>query len=102
MSNKPKGGRGIKAPYNTTIVRVPDPILTVVQKNIDIYREAVLNGLMPYDQSLQDYAETQGYMHATKWQAISEAEKILKQKKSARESLTKLLQLLFEDKDIKL
>jgi hypothetical protein len=36
--SKPKGGRGKKAPYDTTVVRVPDPVLAEVEQIIDAYR----------------------------------------------------------------
>ena len=36
--NKPKGGRGKRAPYETTVVRVPDPVLEQVEAICDAYR----------------------------------------------------------------
>lgn len=38
--SKPKGGRGKKAPYETTVVRVPDPVLDQVESICDAYRRS--------------------------------------------------------------
>jgi hypothetical protein len=37
--NKPKGGRGHKAPYETHQIRVPDPIALQVNALIDLYQD---------------------------------------------------------------
>lgn len=42
--DKPVGGRGHKAPYETTQVRVPVPIKPQVEKLIAQYRAVILNG----------------------------------------------------------
>lgn len=39
---RPIGGRGKRAPYDTTQVRVPIPIKSAVEKLIAVYRESVL------------------------------------------------------------
>jgi hypothetical protein len=36
--NKPKGGRGYKAPYETHQIRVPDPIAPQIKTLIDLYQ----------------------------------------------------------------
>ncbi|MEA5619738.1 hypothetical protein VB711_18095 [Cronbergia sp. UHCC 0137] len=36
---KPKGGRGKSAPYTTRQVRVPEPIISQVDKLIELYHE---------------------------------------------------------------
>lgn len=71
-----KGGRGVKAPYETTHVRVPVPIKDKVQQIIDDYK----NGSTSDDDELIDYQ-----------QALDLAKEILTQKKSAKISLQKLL-----------
>jgi len=38
--NKPKGGRGKRAPYETTVVRVPNPVLEQVEEICDAYRNS--------------------------------------------------------------
>jgi hypothetical protein len=42
--DKPKGGRGHRAPYQTTHLRVPAPIKDRLQAIIDEWREAYLAG----------------------------------------------------------
>ncbi len=49
MSVKPKGGRGLKAPYETIQMRVPVPLKAEFQERIDNYRDAVLTGNKPED-----------------------------------------------------
>lgn len=39
-SGKRKGGRGHKAPYDSTVIRCPDPILAEVRALIDLYDES--------------------------------------------------------------
>lgn len=58
--NKPRGGRGIKAPYETTHLRIPIPIKPEIEKLIDNYRASVLDGIEPENDdliSLQDAIE---------------------------------------------
>lgn len=71
-----KGGRGLKAPYETTHVRVPIPVKDKVQQIIDDYKNGIdsnANDIMEYEQALEL------------------AKEILKHKKSAKISLTNLL-----------
>lgn len=82
-----KGGRGVKAPYESTHVRVPEPIKEKVQAIVQAYKDGILgedeSGIM----SLED--------------ALESARKILKQKKSARISLENLLSVIY-GKDVTL
>jgi hypothetical protein len=71
-----KGGRGLKAPYETTHVRVPVPIKEKVQKIIDDYK----NDIADAEGAILEYEE-----------AVELANKILKSKKGASISLSKLL-----------
>lgn len=85
MAVKPKGGRGQKAPYESTHIRVPIPLKGEVERLIEKYRESILTGIAPSDQSgLCDYE-----------QAVEHAHEILKQKKSARQSIEKLLTAIY-------
>jgi hypothetical protein len=45
MMPKPVGGRGMKAPYETTHLRVPIPIKSQIEAIIEEYREAVLTDI---------------------------------------------------------
>jgi hypothetical protein len=84
----PKGGRGHKADYSTTVVRVPDPVLSKVTEIIETFRESGIQ---------HESSSTPGQA-----QAIELAREILKQKKSAKVSLVKLLQVLYNTEDINL
>lgn len=89
---RPVGGRGHVAPYETTHVRVPSPIKPQVEKLIDSYRELVLN-----ENSQPDlYKDCASAMTIKSYsEAIEIARQVLRQKKSARESLEKLLTGLY-------
>jgi hypothetical protein len=78
------GGRGKKAPYQTSVVRVPVPVLEQVEQIVQAYRDSLESGSAP-----------SGAGHPTKAIALSEAEKILKQKKSARISIQMLIERLW-------
>ena len=79
---KPIGGRGKKAPYETTHVRIPKPLIAEVEalkkKFFGMDQEEAINSLT----SIED--------------ATVLAKSILIQKKSARVSLEKLLTALYQ------
>lgn len=77
--SKPLGGRGKKVPYSSETVRVPNPIRNQVNKLVTSFYEGNQASLLP---DLND--------------AIEQANSILKQKKSARESLSKFLSVLYK------
>lgn len=85
MTSKPLGGRGKKAPYETVIMRVPVPLVPQLEEIIDNYRNEVVAGI-PVTQKLKDRDDV-----------IQEVKKILKFKKSAKQSILKLLQVLYGD-----
>lgn len=85
--NIPKGGRGVKAPYETVVIRVPKPIESDVLELIQSYR---------------DGSDKPVTSNLDKQQLLDTANKILSQKKSAKLSVEKLLQILLEDNEIKL
>jgi len=91
MTNKPKGGRGHVAPYTTTHLRVPTAIKEQIQLAIDSYKELILNGEVDPDQEINLW-ETKV---PSKDEAVAIAQKILRSKKSAKESMTKLLTALY-------
>lgn len=78
---KPAGGRGKKAPYKTTHVRVPEPLKPQVESLIEQFHNAY---------SGEDINLVTGLHEAT---VIAQA--IIAQKKSARISLQKLLTALY-------
>jgi len=78
------GGRGKKAPYETLVIRVPLPLAPSVEKQIESYREFIVSGTQPSEDRVVSREE-----------AVAHAKEILKQKKSAKQSLEKLLQVLY-------
>lgn len=77
---KPKGGRGHKATYETTIVRIPVDIKNEVEALADAFRSDELKETKEFP----DF-ET----------AVETAQNILKSKKSAKISMEKLLKALY-------
>ena len=99
MTNKPKGGRGIKAPYQTTVLRVPVPLIDKFEKHIDEFRELALQGITNDNEPRQAVNKFDN-QPLTQLEAIEQAQKIIKQRKSAKLSLNKLLQVIYNDKSI--
>lgn len=79
--SKPVGGRGNKAPYETTHVRVPVPIKHEIERLIEEFRE----GKQHYQENSLTSFEN----------ALVIAREILKQKKSARVTVEKLLTAIY-------
>jgi len=101
---KPKGGRGKHADYQSTHVRIPD----IIKERVEHLKELFFSGeLDQHDErvnrAMQLLQDSEKDIQLTNVdspvldlkQAITEAKKILKMKKSARESLTKLLTALY-------
>lgn len=88
-----KGGRGKKAPYETTVVRVPIPIVPQVEQMIEDYRILAIEG---ETSEFQKHPEVAASVTPISYsQALQQARQIVKSKKSAAESLAKLLQVLY-------
>lgn len=83
-----KGGRGKKADYETKTIRVPLPIINRVENLILDFHA---------DNHSNDSNELLSLVEVT---AI--AQNILKSKKSAKESIKKLLQVLYKSNDTNL
>jgi hypothetical protein len=91
--NKPVGGRGRKAPYETTLIRVPVPVYEQVEKIADDYRRLVLEG---EENNVDENSDFRVDISKVKFDdALQRAREILKQKKSAADSMAKLLQVLY-------
>lgn len=91
-----KGGRGLKAPYESTHVRVPVPLKAKVEGMIASYKESLdvevaVSSLVKPENPLTDNPENL----LTVNEAIEIATKILGQKKSAKISLSKLLSAIY-------
>lgn len=81
-----KGGRGLRASYETTHVRVPLPVKDIIEKIANQYRDT---------EEIPDL----NFLNSS--DVIELARRILKHKKSARISLEKLLKSIYKQ-DIKL
>lgn len=79
--SKPVGGRGQKAPYETTHVRVPVPIKPDVERLIDQFKEGISRETENSLTSIDD--------------AVAIAKGVLLSKKSARVSMQKLLTAIY-------
>jgi hypothetical protein len=79
--NKPKGGRGKRAPYETTVVRVPDPVLEQVEAICDAYR----NGeVLPEKKPVTDFESIREQVD--QWRKTA---------KVGKDKLQNLLQLIY-------
>lgn len=79
-----KGGRGAKAPYETTHIRVPLPLKQKIEQICEEYKQKVISG--------EDVTESEDTASIMEFEeALELAKTILKQKKSARVSLKSLL-----------
>lgn len=91
----PKGGRGLKAPYETVIIRVPVPMIKDIENQVEAFRDLVFNGLIDPKRDTLDQYEDMGLSTVSYYQAIKLAKTVLNQKKGARKSVVKLLHLLY-------
>lgn len=90
---KPKGGRGKTAPYETTHVRVPIPVKSVVEKIIDDYR---LTGTVPtLDNPVNGFIKLSESKPKIKDEILSEIEKIRKAKKIGKDTINQILELIY-------
>jgi hypothetical protein len=82
--NKPLGGRGKKAPYETTHLRIPVPIKTDIEKLIENYRLSVIDGIESNDNGLMSVED-----------AKLLTRKLIKSKTSKIDTLIKLLTSIY-------
>lgn len=81
---RPIGGRGHKAPYETTHLRIPIPIKPEIEKLIAEYRLSVIDGIEPEKDSLLPLED-----------AIEMCRKLLKARKSKIDDFSKLLTSIY-------
>lgn len=84
--SKPVGGRGVKAPYTTTHIRIPEDLKAEFEARIESYRENLLTGKDgdTVEKSLTSLPE-----------AIEAAKLLVRSKKSARQSMARLLTAIY-------
>lgn len=93
---KPVGGRGKKAPYETTHIRVPVEIKAEIEMLIEIYRQEVLSGDGKNDLDSSESEPKSSQVNHIEASVIAKG--ILAHKRSARESLGKLLTAIYKIK----
>ena len=90
-----KGGRGKKAPYESVTVRVPVPIQEAVQEICDTYRDS-----LDVDVALAILSNSDvDSLPLSELESIELAQSILRSKKSAKWSMSRLLSGIYS-KDI--
>jgi hypothetical protein len=89
MENKPKGGRGLKAPYETITVRIPLPIKETVDKLSDDFRESQIVPLIHEINKIESST-------ISLEEAILKAQEILEDKKASKKvSFQRLLKAIY-------
>jgi len=102
IMEKPKGGRGKRADYESTHVRIPDPLKERVERlkelffsgELDEYEQKITTALQLLDSSQSESFDIPA-KSLTLDEALEQARKVLKLKRSARESILKLLTALY-------
>lgn len=102
--SKPIGGRGKRAPYISTHIRLPEPLKERVENLKQLYLDGQLehhDDLISENQKLADeyrnlltgnnHANSDKNVPVDVEECIEIAKKILKSKKNARESITRLI-----------
>ncbi len=96
--NKPKGGRGKTAPYETTHVRVPLPIKDQVTALIEQWHNSHGSTQDDRETTVTDNPLTGKEKPLTDIMEVVEiAHQILRQKKSARASMGTLIKAIFDE-----
>jgi hypothetical protein len=103
--NKPVGGRGNKVPYDTVVMRVPSPLVAEFRDTIEIFYDHVNAGILDPNEISKSMTKSLSHSGMKKSDALVKAKEILKTKKSARQSVLKLLQVIYgmdiTDEDLK-
>ena len=88
----PKGGRGQRAPYETTTIRVPKPILSDVEQLVDQYRAKVMGG----EHVLSGHNNAREPYNLDLEAAIIKAQELLGDKKASKKvTVKKLLEAIY-------
>jgi hypothetical protein len=92
-----KGGRGKKAPYQSTHVRVPEPIKPAVEALIERFRLLVVEEGLSLDNAASQVEAQPACGCYSKEQIIEAAKHGLRSKKGAWKSTEKMLTALFDE-----
>ncbi len=99
---RPKGGRGLKESYTTKVIRVPEPLIPFIDWVTDRFYQGYYDGVWQYNTPPEETVRRLGLVNLVKTEILSHAQSVLAQKKSARLTVNKLLQVIFQDKTIDL
>jgi hypothetical protein len=86
IMTKPIGGRGHRAPYQTTHLRVPLPLKSAIEAMIDDYRAVVIDGEPPAPAAVPPLEES-----------LEMVQKLLRAKTSKTETIKKLLEFIYKE-----
>jgi hypothetical protein len=96
MDRKFVGGRGIKAPYKTKTLRVPEPLYEYFYGLVEVYKGKMLEDQSQDPRKVADRVIGSSEVSEKPTKIVEEAKKIVKQRKSAKKSITKLLQVIMD------
>jgi hypothetical protein len=82
---KPIGGRGKKAPYQTTHLRIPIPIKPQIESMIEAYRLSVIDGIDSQESEVMPMGD-----------AIELSKKLLRSKTAKVDTMIKLLTAIYQ------
>jgi hypothetical protein len=99
---RPIGGRGKKQPYETKVIRVPSPLVPLIDWICDRFYEKKTSQLWPDDLTPLEAFKALNLLNLARADIIKASKAVLVSKKSARLSLEKLLQVIFGDESINL
>lgn len=92
-----KGGRGIKAPYDSTHVRVPEPIKPQVEKLIERFKLLIAEEGLSVEEAVDRISSQSNDDCFSKQEIIESAKFGLRSKKGAWISVRKMLTRLFNE-----
>lgn len=98
---KSKGGRGYKAPYKSKTMRIPIPLENAIDRFCDEYRLNPEKFTEPEELILKAFHNKEPKPAMDVDEALVKVRAILRQRKSAKQSIKKLLHLLFADDNAK-
>ena len=84
IMDKPKGGRGKKAPYQTTIKRIPIELESQIESMIESYRLKVIDGIETQDNEIMSIEKTKEL-----------SRKLLRAKSSKIDTIVKLVTSIY-------
>lgn len=88
------GGRNGKAPYTSSVVRVPDPLVPTVEKMMALYREKIVSGSPGSDQTLRAVFMETFVDQGLDSYLIDSAKEILEKRGTRKDAMKKLLQVI--------